>query len=284
MLKILVNIFVIIFTIYMIFRLYKEYKDIQKVNGKVIFWLILVIFAVPTVIYYLDRYNIASKFFWFQNSDSDRWFSFLANYLSSIISAVIGAVALVIMTLHQLNCQREKDAEDRRVANMPLLRYELNVEDLHVSAGLYFPDGEKIKKFRDIPLNCVVENIGLGHVKKICYKFVGTGFEDSYASINNLLIKKDSSYTFSSILRYKDISSQGINNKNVNLQKYQKAEDLTLIFYYEDMLNNAYEQVLELSIIIAHSLDANNNVIKYNTVMLHKVNNEKKIDKYPINI
>lgn len=108
MINICVTIFLIIITAIMIFKLYKDYQNSKTIDEKVVFWLILFIIAIPTLAYYLDRYDVISRFGWFENSNSDRWFSFFETYFSSLISTVIAAVVLIVMTIHQLNLDREK--------------------------------------------------------------------------------------------------------------------------------------------------------------------------------
>ena len=137
MLKIIVNILVSIYTIYMTYKLYREYKEIKKLNGKVVFWLIFAVIVIPVVLYYLDRYDIASKFKLVSSNNSDRWFTFLSSYLSTIVSAIIGAIALVIMTLYQLEDQREKNLEDRRINNLPFLQYNFTTEDSTINGKTY---------------------------------------------------------------------------------------------------------------------------------------------------
>ena len=120
---IIIEIAIVVFSMS---RLYKQYKDSKTIDEKVVFFLFLFIFASPLIIYYLDRYDVFSKLKWIENIDSDRWFNFLATYVSSILGALIGAVVLIIMTKHQMDRQDEKDKEIVRINNMPLLTYKLN--------------------------------------------------------------------------------------------------------------------------------------------------------------
>ena len=121
--ELLVLLFLVAITIIAVVRIYKEYKEYKKMRLEILFWLVAVIVFVPIIIYYVDRSDLLSKCDWFKNSDSDRWFEFITTYFSSISGATIGAVALVIMTNKEMNVIRENDAEQRRISNLPLLKY-----------------------------------------------------------------------------------------------------------------------------------------------------------------
>ena len=88
--------------------------------------------VVILVIYYLDRYNIPSKFNLTMNINTQNWLSLIGNYITGIISAIIGALVAVWTTIYQIrknNEQNEKrDKENLRIQNMPILKYDINTE------------------------------------------------------------------------------------------------------------------------------------------------------------
>lgn len=76
MVNIIVTIILIFIVALMMYKMYKEYQKSETLDERVVFWLTTLIFVIPTIIYYADRYDVISNFGWFENSSSDRWFSF----------------------------------------------------------------------------------------------------------------------------------------------------------------------------------------------------------------
>jgi len=89
--------------------------------------LLFFITLVPIVIYYLDRYNVPTYMGWATDVNSQNWLAFLANYSAGIMSAVIGAIVLVLVTIWQINRNKqdsiERDKQNLRIQNMPILKY-----------------------------------------------------------------------------------------------------------------------------------------------------------------
>lgn len=231
MLKIIVNILVSIYTIYMTYKLYREYKEIKKLNGKVVFWLIFAVIVIPVVLYYLDKYDIASKFKLVSSNNSDRWFTFLSSYLSTIVSAIIGAIALVIMTLYQLEDQREKNLEDRRINNLPFLQYNFTTEDSTIN-GKTYELKTSIKNGKTIFICLEIKNIGMNTVRKCYIKPISPIIKNSYdykLDEQELLSKNE---------------TKGI-TFYMNLKAKEKYS-FTFIIKYQDILFNWYEQEIIL--------------------------------------
>lgn len=235
MVNIIVTILLILISALMIYKIYKEYKKSEILDEKVVFWLVTLVFFVPIVVYYVDRYDIISKFGWFENSSPDRWFNFFETYFSSLVSAIIAAVVLIIMTIHQLNLDREKYLSDKRIQNAPIFRYEIN--------NIYIPTDLECLVFNKIDGNSYslflnIENLGLNHARNIEFEV----FDDIIKKGKNFkfdtqsFLKKDDSklVRFNFNYRY-DSENQTNNNKNIRI-----------IVTYQDLLNNSYKQNISI--------------------------------------
>lgn len=235
MVNIIVTIVLIFFNAIIIYKIYKEYQKSETIDEKVIFWLVLFIIAVPIFVYYLDRGDIISEIGWFENSNSDRWFNFFETHFSSLVSALIAAVVLIIMTIHQLNLDREKNNLDKRIQNAPIFRYEIN--NLHISTNLEY---QVINKIEGNPYSLFlnIENLGLNHARNIEFEvyddIIKTGQKFKF-DIQSFL-RKDDHKLVRFIFNYKyDSENQKNNNKKIKI-----------IVSYQDLLNNNYKQEINI--------------------------------------
>lgn len=235
MIDFIVPVVLVIFTVFMIYKLYKDYQNSKTINDKIIFWIAFFVIAIPIIIYYLDRCNIASKYGWFNESNSDRWFSFVETYLSSLVSAIIGAVALIVMTIHQLNLEREKNSEDKRIQNAPIFRYE--IDNLHIPTELEY---QVINNIEGNPYSLFlnVENLGLNHAKNINFNVYDDIIKEPqlFKFDTQSFLKKDDSKLVRFIFNYKyDSKNQKNNKKNIKIK-----------VIYQDLLNNNYYQEINI--------------------------------------
>lgn len=235
MLNIITTILLILISTLMIYKLYKEYQKSDTLDEKVVFWLVTLIFVVPMIIYYADRYDIGSNFDWFKNSSPNRWFSFLETYVSSLVSAVIAAVVLIVMTIHQLNLDREKHLSDKRIQNAPIFKYEIN--NLLIPIDFEYQilngiDGNPYSLFLNI------ENLGLNHARNIEFE------------VNDGIIKKNQKFKFDtqSFLRKDENKFVKFIFDYVYDNKKQKnnMKKITIIVSYQDLLNNDYHQEINV--------------------------------------
>ena len=86
---------------------YINYKRCKDDLEKSLYILLFFVSIIPISLYYLDRYNIPTLLGWSVNVNSQNWLSFLASYSSGVISAIIGAVVLVIVTIVQIKKNNE---------------------------------------------------------------------------------------------------------------------------------------------------------------------------------
>lgn len=237
MINICVTIFLIIITAIMIFKLYKDYQNSKTIDEKVVFWLILFIIAIPTLAYYLDRYDVISRFGWFENSNSDRWFSFFGTYFSSLISAVIAAVVLIVMTIHQLNLDREKNLFDKRIQNAPIFKYEIS--NLQVPADLECSIFNKIEG-NSYSLFFNIENLGLNHARNIEFEIYDDIIEKAqkFKFDTQSFLRKDDNKSVRFIFTYEYDNEIQKNN----------VKKIKIIVSYQDLLNNNYEQEINVCV------------------------------------
>lgn len=206
------------------------------------------IFLSPTIVFYLDLYNIPSMFGYDKKIDTQNWLSYIMNYIGTIISAVIGAVFLVYMTMYQINKNNEdndkRDKENYRIQNMPLLNYEINGYNNEVRKDSNIKTDIESNTGKIYYLNIKIENIGLASIKDIIIKINSDIIKETQYLISDKsrnILKKDKSIEI---------------HKNYYLEEKNKYKFI-LEVYYQDLLNNWYSQNIE---------------IDYNTNNIEKIN------------
>jgi len=233
--KIVVFTIIVLNFICSINKLYKEYKKSETIDEQAIFWVVVIIFGTPLLIYYFDLYNWPSKIGWVNAQNSIRWFEFITAYLSAIISALIGAVVLIVMTNKQINLQREKDNEDMRIQNLPLLTYEISEERLEEYHTVYLVNGNS-ESNRNYNLYFTIQNLGLNHARNVSCAVYENGIKifKSMLKLNQSIIKKDKSVCLNLIFNYNYESNSNKNYKEIDIE-----------VFYEDLLNNCYSQKIK---------------------------------------
>ena len=224
-------IIIILITIILSLKIYKEYKLSKTIDEKIVFSLSLCIFLVPLLIYYMDIYDIPSKLKWLKENYSERWFDFLVTYISSIFGAIIGAVALVLMTRHQMDRQDEKDKETMRINNMPLLSYEINQNNGESNIENLFITNCKTGNIIDFELD--IKNLGMNSIKKAFIEFSSAVFNSPY---------------------YICLADGGCIEKGKNVKIYRYLElpvgkyIINATVYYCDLINNWYSQKIAINL------------------------------------
>lgn len=146
---------------------YKKSKTDIEI-GLIILYAIIVF--TPILIYYLDLLNIPSKLFFTQNIDTQNWLAFLANYSSSIVAAIIGAVVSVYVMIYQINKNNEdiekRDKENLRIQNMPILKYSLDTnKEIELIPENFLETNVDTLTTYSLAIN--IKNIGLNSIKSI---------------------------------------------------------------------------------------------------------------------
>lgn len=228
--------FMIVFAIILIFAIL-NYKKCNNGGEKTIFIFYVTIISIPLILYYLDLWNIPSKLNLMKNIDSQNWLGFLFAYISTIFSSVIGITASIYIAFVQIRKNNEdnekRDKENLRVQNMPLLKYCIDTErnskgDL---SDLIITTAKDGKPFE---LNFSFKNIGLNSVKNIIIDYKSDVTNSTYrlSGKNNII----------SMEKGEEIES----NHFLSL-KLNSTINMKLIVYYEDVLNNWYRQVVNIT-------------------------------------
>ena len=221
---------VIIITLLSIIFIYNRIKKAVSLTEKILYLLLLFVYFVPYFFYILDRYNLPTKLGYIKNLNIDDWFGFLSNYVSSFVGTILSGVILVLITMKQIEIQKKDNREDKRIQNAPLMKYDIsnNVLKNSVEELLLNADGDIYHIFFEI------ENIGLNHAKKINIELrSGDGWSRSFTVGNNQsILKKGESYVFDFVLNY--------------AKKSNRNKKITILINYSDMLNNQYEQQINI--------------------------------------
>lgn len=227
-----ITILMLIISAYMTYKIYREYKDSKTFDEKMIFWLLLFIFIFPLILYYMDRYNIPSVFKWINNDESNKWFDFITTYFSSIIGATIGAVALILMTIHEFENQNKSSKEERRINNLPFISYNFEVYDDYNTTN--FHELKTInKKLDKIFLKIQLKNIGMNTIRKC------------YVNIDSELINDNYDY----MIDEQELIEKSM-EKNImfKIPVYKRNNTLKINIKYQDILFNWYKQTVTLNI------------------------------------
>ena len=261
-------LFIIVFTIILIFaRL--NFKKCNEVWEKVIFIFYVIIVSIPIILYYLDLWNIPSQLNLTKNIDSESWLNFLFTYSSTIVSSAIGVTASVYIALIQIRKNNEdnekRDKENLRVQNMPLLKYNIDTErkckgyvsDLIITS---------IENGQPYELNFSFKNIGLNSIKNIII--------DYESDVTNSIYRLSGKNNVISIEKGEEIESNHFLSLELN-----SITKMKLIVYYEDVLDNWYKQILNITYNASSIFEKGNYIGKVS----YSVEKEERIEEGDIN-
>ena len=230
----------IVLTIIMSVFINLNYKKCETCGEKILFVLYAIICIIPIFIYYLDLWNIPSSLNLVKNINSQNWLAFLANYTSSIVSAIIGAtvsIGLVFLQIRKNNEDTEKrDKESLRIQNMPLLKYYIST-DKEVSAELENCIFTKKDDAILYPLNIAIKNIGMNAIRSLKVDFESEIDSDIFRLVgekSQVPIERDEIIYI---------------NKCLNLPCIDNEYKIKLKVLYEDILTNWYIQEVEINYI-----------------------------------
>lgn len=268
----MIDIVVMIVTIILIFIIgIINYKKSENYIEKTMCIVLFIVVVIPCIIYCLDKFNMPTEFNMTKNLDSQNWLSFLGNYTSSIVGAIIGGAITVLVTVLQIeknNEQTEKrDKENLRLQNMPILKYTLDTryEDDGQDDSLIMSNQDTGRIYR---LNISLKNIGLNNIKNI-----KVDFESEIIKKKERFIGKDSIISM-------EMKEEIIIKKYFSIKYREEPYKMKLIVYYEDVLNNLYRQILDIDYITTNSFKkgANISYIKY-IIKEEELINKEEINK-----
>lgn len=224
----------------------KGYKDSKSDFEKVLYIMLSFAILFPLIVYYLDRYNIPSKFGYTENIISSDWVSILTNYSAAIISTLLSAVFLIFITFKQMD-ETYKDNiklnnETQRIQNLPLLRYNFTHERLE---GEMFDENKKwIFSNQDdsnsdsIDFTMKIKNIGLNTVRKV------------YLEVESELFNKKENFELCNQSNIEKIQTKKKEFIITNVANGTYKIEITV--YYQDLLKNWYKQKVHLTISVTN--------------------------------
>ncbi len=248
-----------------------NYKKCEDYIEKILYIMLFFITLVPIIIYYLDRYNVPTYMGWTTNVNSQNWLAFLANYSAGIMSAIIGAIVLVIVTVWQINRNKEdsieRDKLNLRIQNMPILKYKIDSKE---------NNNGKLEEFIltniddgiNYNFNILIKNVGLNTVKSIKVDIK----MDSLINLKQRILGRDTIYVL-------DKEEEVIINSFLTLKSSEEPYNIFITVYYEDALSNWYEQVINVKF-TATNISRNGENIG---IIEFEVEEEKIIEKKDIN-
>ena len=229
--------YMLVFIIIGIYWLYKHFaKDSDSIIEKLLLITICFSLAAILTLYCLDYFNIPTILNWVNGIDTKNWI----NNIFMIISAVLGGVIVLVSTRWQIEkseeSNRERDKEENRLKYMPLLKYEFldNCRLNNVEEFIMFSKKDKGCYFNII---MKIENIGLAPIRNMYIKSRGDNiYETSHNFENNGILKIDESV-------YSLFATQ----------LPEGSQKVCLEIIYQDILSNAYSQVIEFDVDIDRS-------------------------------
>ena len=209
----------------------KQYNKSDSFFEKVMFILYFLIWLYPLSIFIFDSLNILSILKFKDKVDSKIWLELLFNYGALIISQIFSAIILFFITRMQIDAAREENFErdkiERRLNNMPLLKYSFidtvasNVYELKTKG--------RARKMKFLGL--VIDNIGDSAVRK-CYVQIKSDILDK-----DYIFKLDEQ---SCLPCGKDKLIAFDMKLNEGVYKFN------IIVYYQDLIHNWYSQEILL--------------------------------------
>ncbi len=257
--------------------LYLSYRAIKKSNSlaeKISEIVLAMVMAVILVIYYLDRYDIPTALNLGMNIDTQNWLSFIGNYITGVISAVIGALVAVWTTIYQIKKNNEennrRDKENLRIQNMPILKYDINTERKGTGdlSELIVTNKEN-ELGNAYNLNIILKNIGMNSIKNIIIDFKSP-------VINNSIYRLLGKNAVNPVEKGEVIEL----NKFFSLKPSDKYYEMYIVLYYQDVLSNWYKQEIQIHYNASNIFDKGGYIGRLNYEVKKDVEiNENEIEK-----
>lgn len=257
--------------------LYLSYRAIKKSNSlaeKISEIVLAMAMAVILVIYYLDRYDIPTALNLGMNIDTQNWLSFIGNYITGVISAVIGALVAVWTTIYQIKKNNEennrRDKENLRIQNMPILKYDINTERKGTGdlSELIVTNKEN-ELGNAYNLNIILKNIGMNSIKNIIIDFKSP-------VINNSIYRLLGKNAVNPVEKGEVIEL----NKFFSLKPSDKYYEMYIVLYYQDVLSNWYKQEIQIHYNASNIFDKGGYIGRLNYEVKKDVEiNENEIEK-----
>lgn len=263
--RIFVSIVLFSAMIFSLYRIIKEYKRYKTINGEILFWIAIMIVVFPTTIYYLDYFNIPSKYGWNKNMDSDIWLGNIILYGVTILSASIGAFVTIRSVKLSIEEQEKVRISENKKKALPLLRVkgeeEYDYRYKYIQFSCLFTEESKSRKRKDIvdtaKVTIRLDNVGMRELYDLWIGDIdGTYFFDennSYHCMYPIIYKND--YVCINLLFYE---MGNYDNDNWNGKFDSLITPMTFNCYFKDCYDNWYYQTLQIS--LGHHLAKNKGI------------------------
>lgn len=221
---------IILFTLLI---LYLEFYKGDKINKILIFLVVLTITGAVTFLFCFPS----------EKWNSEEYFQGIAQMVGGLFT-VIG----VYFTIKEEEKNRKVDAinteskmkEQLRLENQPVLKFSSNNSELSSNGVAYRINCVDESENYRVPLNIEIKNIGLGSAQNIQFQtIVGIGSVNSKSDINNLIIEPKETINYTLYFEFPK-----------NDQEFHEL--LTILVFYDDLLENKYMQKLEGSLSISY--------------------------------
>lgn len=263
----IISFIIILLVIFMLAKL--NYKKCETEGEKVIFIFYVTIISIPIILYYLDLWNIPSRLNLMKNINSQNWLGFIFTYVSTIVSSVMGVTTSIYIAFIQIRKNNEdnekRDKENLRIQNMPLLKYNINTErkcEGEISELII----TSVKDGKPYELNFSFKNIGLNSVKNIII--------DYESDVTNSIYRLSEKNNIIPMEKGEEIESNHFLSLELN-----STTNMKLIVYYEDVLNNWYRQVVNITYSASSVFEKGNYIGR----VRYSIENEEIIEESNIN-
>lgn len=212
-----------------LFILYLYKKNIFE--EKILLWILIIIFLLPVIFYIIDKFNIPTKMGMFQNTNSERWFNFFIEYMSTIIGTIVSSLVVVFTLVIQLKKQNESEQEEKRINNIPILDYEIR-NDINVICKYAHDIKDNSKDYKEYPIFFHIKNIGLNHARNIEIQVTIDKVKDkefNFEGHKNFIKKEEEIWI--KLIAHLHFEEKKVSNKKC-----------TITIKYSDLLNNNYQQ------------------------------------------
>lgn len=237
MIKIIFDLLLIILYVLIIILFVRQYKSIKSPTEKILYYVFYTVMLIPVIIYYLDKYDLPSKFGLLKNNDSERWFVFIEVYLSSIIGSFISGIVLVLITFKQIRIQLDNSNDDKRIQNAPIFKYDIKNTIVSNAKPFIIKCGED--HLYSLFVN--IENVGLNHARNI---------KIEVADNESILLQKTNLDDRQSIIKKNENVwiDLAFNFKHNEKKQMENTQNLFFNIYYDDLLKNKYVQSINIQV------------------------------------
>lgn len=225
--------------LFMIVFVVGNYRKSKTIGERILLIIYFLVYSVPIIFFYMDLWNIPSKFNLTAGIDSQRWLDNIFNYITTIIATIIGAGVSIGLALYQIdrnNKDNEKrDKENLRIQNLPILKYSITSKK-NVPSELENLIITNIENGTPYNFNFSMKNIGMNGIKNIKVKlepdFVSATAQRFFGYDSLEIMEKGEEIEI---------------NKFFSLKSSEIPYKIVAIVSYEDVLSNCYVQKIEIN-------------------------------------